>query len=1015
MTLKDYFQLVSSSNGEFKYELKIENVPTGKYTVTETNSTFEGYELVSQTGGGDTNVVKNADAITNFVDEYKQETGSLEIVKNFKDAPSNLDASNIEFEIEGPKLFNNNSKLTVTYDKFKDGKYVIDNAPIGTYTVTETSRQDSLVDGVYRYSFSTGASTVDGSAKVIKDTKSTITLQNVYDKEEILGSLSISKTVSMNDGSAIPADTFVSDKAFKVSVQNTDTGLYVADENGKYSENPVWFEIKAGNALKINNIKLGNYTVSEDVADATRVDYRIIYDGSASVSEDSVKLTTDNKDGSAALSNVYKHYEEEEIIDYPVFFSKEDSLSGAEVAGAEIALYKGDKAEGTPYKTWTSTLTSHVENLEEGTYTFKETVAPTGYDIVETAITFTVEKDETADKGYSVKLIDLSDEVCYQRQDGTLVLKDDPMLGILKVVKVVETDTGNKPVVNGFNVTVKNLKNNKYVQNIDGQLGDDAKDIFVPIDSTGVGSVEITGLRPARYLVIEKEGDKAIAGFIYDANGSIAELEEEIALTSSGATTAEIELANKYVEDIGNLEITKTITGDNPGKTEFKVTVKDADGKYLAADGKLSTDEVVLTVKVGETLTIQNVPSGKYTVTEDVADAANVTGFKFNSDNSVTGKDATVTYGNTATAELTNDYTEVPTGHLYVHVKEEKSGKDVPDATVTVTNKSTGETTEYKTNEKGEIVDSNGNTPELPIGDYTVVVSDVPKGYEVTTGESADVTVPKNDTGKHEAIIKTVRGGIIITVYDEETGDVVPGAEVTITTPDGVTGTFITDSDGQVKEYAQKDQFGNYTQLPGTFTYVVTKVPDGYKVTTGESQKGTVIAEKLTELEARIAPKTGGLDIKVVDEKTGAPVYNATVEVITPDGTKVILTTDKDGMITKFAEKDATGKYTAKVGEYKITVTKVPEGYSVTTGQTKIETVVEGEVKHHIAKIATATKKVITDTTSTNTTNKTNTTKKTDTNAKTGDATSVAGIMALMLLALCGIGFIIRRKKEDEK
>ena len=58
---------------------------------------------------------------------------------------------------------------------------------------------------------------------------------------------------------------------------------------------------------------------------------------------------------------------------------------------------------------------------------------------------------------------------------------------------------------------------------------------------------------------------------------------------------------------------------------------------------------------------------------------------------------------------------------------------------------------------------------------------------------------------------------------------------------------------------------------------------------------------------------------------------------------------------------------------------------------------------------------MITDTTSTNTTNKTNTTKKTDTNAKTGDATSVAGIMALMLLALCGIGFIIRRKKEDEK
>ena len=576
-------------------------------------------------------------------------------------------------------------------------------------------------------------------------------------------------------------------------------------------------------------------------------------------------------------------------------------------------------------------------------------------------------------------------------------------------------NTGNKPVVDGFNVTVKNLKNNKYVQSVDGKLGDEAKDIFVPIDSTGVGSVEITGLRPARYLVVEKEDGKAVKGFVYDANGSIAELEEEIALTDTGATTAEVELTNKYVEDIGSLSITKKLTGDNPGKTEFKVTVKNSDGKFLTADGKLSDSETVLTVKAGETLTINNVPSGKYTVAEDVTDASKVTGYKFNSENSVSAKDATVTQGSTAAVELINDYTEVPTGNLYVHVKEEKSGKDVPDATVTVTNKTTGDTTEYKTNEKGEIVDNNGKTPELPEGEYTVVVSDVPKGYEVTTGESADVTVPKNDTGRHEAVIKTTRGGIIITVYDEETGNVVPGAEVTITTPDGVTKTFVTDSDGQVKEYAKKDQFDNYTQLPGTFTYVVTKVPEGYKVTTGESQTGTVVADKLTELVAKIAPKTGGLDIKVIDEKTEKPVPNATVEVITPDGTKVVLTTDENGMITKFAEKDATGKYTAKVGEYKITVTKVPEGYSVTTGQTKIETVVEGEVKHHIAKIATATKKVITDTTSTNTTNKTNTTKKTDTNAKTGDATSVAGIMALMLLALCGIGFIIRRKKEDEK
>ena len=189
MTIKDYFKPVSSSNGEFKYELVIENVPTGKYTVTETNTTFDGYELVSKTGGGETNVVKGKDAITEFVDEYKQVTGSLEIVKNFKDAPTNLDASKLVFKVTGPKLFNDGKELTVTYKDFKDGKYVIENAPIGTYTVTETSREESLIDGNFKYTFNAGASSITGSTTVIKNTKATVSLKNVYDKEEILGSL----------------------------------------------------------------------------------------------------------------------------------------------------------------------------------------------------------------------------------------------------------------------------------------------------------------------------------------------------------------------------------------------------------------------------------------------------------------------------------------------------------------------------------------------------------------------------------------------------------------------------------------------------------------------------------------------------------------------------------------------------------------------------------------------------------------------------------------------------------
>lgn len=161
-----------------------------------------------------------------------------------------------------------------------------------------------------------------------------------------------------------------------------------------------------------------------------------------------------------------------------------------------------------------------------------------------------------------------------------------------------------------------------------------------------------------------------------------------------------------------------------------------------------------------------------------------------------------------------------------------------------------------------------------------------------------------------------------------------------------------------------------------------------------------------------IIPRTGGLDIKVVDEKTEKPVPDAVVEIVTPDGEKIQLKTDRNGMITKFAETTPDGKYTARVGSYQITVVKVPEGYSVTTGQTKTETVVEGELRHHIAKIATA--ETTTEKTTESTTSQ-KTTTKTDTNAKTADEADIAGVAGLMLLSVVAVVAIIRRKKEDEE
>ena len=352
----------------------------------------------------------------------------------------------------------------------------------------------------------------------------------------------------------------------------------------------------------------------------------------------------------------------------------------------------------------------------------------------------------------------------------------------------------------------------------------------------------------------------------------------------------------------------------------------------------------------------------------------------------------------------TPDTPDVPeeTGRISVHVIEESTGLDVSGAKVEVTDEA-GETRVYYTDENGVIVDENGEIPVVPSGTYTITVSEVPVGYDVTVGEIGEVTVPKDGEGHHDAVIATERGAIIITVLDEETGEPVENAEIVVVTPEGDKMSFITDVNGQVTDFATRDEFGNYVAAPGEYEYTVVKVPEGYHVTVGEEQTGEVEVGKLTELEAKIAHSTGGLDIKVVDEKTGEPVEGATIEVIYPDGSTHTFITDKDGMVTELVKKDENGNYIARTGDYKITVIRVPEGYSVSTGESTIETIIENQVKHHTAKI-------ITD--SSSTTRRTETQEKT---AKTGDDTPITMLFILMILSAAGFTGVVVKKKRARK
>lgn len=135
--------------------------------------------------------------------------------------------------------------------------------------------------------------------------------------------------------------------------------------------------------------------------------------------------------------------------------------------------------------------------------------------------------------------------------------------------------------------------------------------------------------------------------------------------TITGDAAKGFTITNK--QDVGSIRVTKTVEGVSANDKEFSVTIRDAAGKYLEADGTLSDTEVTHTVSNAKPLEISNVPVGEYTVAEldanrAIADCSFV---------GVTGEGTKqVTKKKTTSFDLTNTYTHDTPDKTSVSVKK---------------------------------------------------------------------------------------------------------------------------------------------------------------------------------------------------------------------------------------------------------------------------------------------------------------------------------------------------------
>ncbi|MGN7894773.1 SpaA isopeptide-forming pilin-related protein [Bacillus sp. 22475] len=229
---------------------------------------------------------------------------------------------------------------------------------------------------------------------------------------------------------------------------------------------------------------------------------------------------------------------------------------------------------------------------------------------------------------------------------------------------------------------------------------------------------------------------------------------------------------------------------------------------------------------------------------------------------------------------------------------------------------------ELVTNEEGEVI-----SKDLPIGNYTLVEIEAPKGYELLKDKIA-VKIEKDTVVEIKIENKKLPDPMgkmkLVKVDISDKNKKLAGAKFHIEDSKGkVVGELITDEKG---EMISKD-------LPiGNYTLVEVEAPRGYELL---KEKITVKVEKDAVVEIKIGNKklpdpTGQFEIEKVDDKDiNLKLKGAIFQVLDKEGKEVArLTTDEKGKV--FSSQLVLGKYTIKE-------IKAPNGYMLLRDPIEIE------------------------------------------------------------------------------
>ena len=544
-TTEVFFTVEAGSHTDF------ENLPVGKYTVTEKTSSIsvEGYTFTStgSTTSDEATVTKGETSDAQLVNKFIQDLGTLTVAKVAKD--------NNDKDVEGSFLFsvkNSAGKfLQSDEETFTDTEYFFTVAagssktftdlPVGTYTISEKTTGVSVPGYTYLVDDSTTKGT--GTVSKVTTANSTVTLENKFEQD--VGSLTVSKTAKDDNNENVSG-------SFKFSVKNS-AGLYLQSDKKTFDTEEYVFTVASGETEEFNNIPVGVYTISEDV-DSISVDGYTFELGESTIEVE--KTVTKNGTVEAELINEFTKDVGTLIVKKTAKDDRDKSVSGTfefsvkNSAGLYLQADEKTFADQEVFFTINTTEMKEFTDLPVGTYTVAENTDTVNID----GYTFLIDdSDITVTKDVNKNLTTYAGLNNYFTFD----------VGQLTVIKEA-IDNYNNPVNGTFKFSVKNSKG-EYLQSDKETFG--STEYFFEV-STGTPAV-FERLPIGKYTIKEDTGSIDVEGYTFVAGDSTTTVETNVV----NLINVNAELENKFTLDLGSLKITKALGEGYPEEARTKAFI----------------------------------------------------------------------------------------------------------------------------------------------------------------------------------------------------------------------------------------------------------------------------------------------------------------------------------------------------------------------------------------------------------------------------------------------------------